>query len=103
MIRPRCSILTGGFDFSGCGDFTSCPPVELAAMSNIEPSAIMLHGSACIGGLYISLIPMKKSGASRLALQHGRHGLSYGLWRPGKPGRLQPPQNREALPAQPSR
>src|ERR1035438_6063702 len=39
-MRPRCSILTGAFDFSGCGDFTSCPPVERAAMSNSDPSAI---------------------------------------------------------------
>jgi len=46
--------LTGGFDFSGCGDFTSCPPVERAAMSNSEASAIVLQGIACIGGLYIS-------------------------------------------------
>src|SRR5271154_2029294 len=52
--RPRCSVLTGGFDCSGCGDFTSCPPVERAAISNSEPSAIVLHGIACIGGLYIS-------------------------------------------------
>src|SRR5580704_10449773 len=52
MMRPRCSILTGGFDFSGCGDFTSCPPVERAAMSNSEPSAIVLHAIPCIGGLY---------------------------------------------------
>src|SRR6266404_9368086 len=54
-MRPRCSILTGGFDFSGCGDFTSCPPVERAEMSNSEPSAIVLQGIACIGGLYISV------------------------------------------------
>jgi hypothetical protein len=52
-MRPRCSVLTGGFDFSGSGDFTSCPPVERAAMSNSDPSAIVLHGIACIGGLYI--------------------------------------------------
>src|SRR4030088_2557164 len=51
-MRPRCSILTGGFDFSGCGDFTSCPPIERAEMSNSEPSAIVLHGIPCIGGLY---------------------------------------------------
>src|ERR1700704_5912881 len=56
-MRPRCSVLTGGFDFSGCGDFTSCPPVERAAMSNSEPSAIVLHGIPCIGGLYISRFP----------------------------------------------
>src|SRR5580693_5566370 len=51
-MRPRCSILTGGFDFSGCGDFTSCPPVERAEMSNSEPSAIVLHGIPCMDGLY---------------------------------------------------
>src|SRR6202162_5007398 len=27
-MRPRCSILTGGFDFSGCGDCACCPPFE---------------------------------------------------------------------------
>src|SRR4030081_276848 len=56
-MRPRCSVLvsptlTGGFDFSGCGDFTSCPPVERAEMSNSEPSAIVLHGIPCMCGLY---------------------------------------------------
>src|SRR2546430_3594049 len=40
--RPRCSILTGGFDFSGCGDCTSCPPFEQTEMSNNEPSATVL-------------------------------------------------------------
>src|SRR5208282_2736749 len=50
MMRPRCSILTGGFDFSGCGDFTSCPPVERAAMSNSEPIAI--QGTPCMCGSY---------------------------------------------------
>src|SRR5580700_11260758 len=54
MMRPRCSTVTGGFDFSGCGDFTSCPPVGRAEMSNSEPSTIVLHGMTCIGGLYIS-------------------------------------------------
>src|SRR5205085_9268521 len=49
---PRCSILTGGFDFSGCGDFTSCPLVERAEMSNSKPSAIVLQGVPRIGGLY---------------------------------------------------
>src|SRR5580693_4354244 len=55
-MRPRCSILTGGFDFSVCGDFTSCLPIERTEMSNSEPSAIVLHGIPCIGGLYISSI-----------------------------------------------
>src|ERR1039458_9715989 len=51
-MRPRCSILTGGFDFSGCGDCTSCPPFEQTEMSNSEPSAIVLHGIPCMYGLY---------------------------------------------------
>jgi len=46
---PACSILTGGFDFSGCGDWASCPVFEPAEMSNSEPSAIMLQGIfACV-------------------------------------------------------
>src|SRR5579862_4489655 len=51
-MRPRCSVLTGGFDFSGWGDCTSCPPIERAEMSNSEPSTIVLQGIACIRGLY---------------------------------------------------
>src|ERR1035438_8564562 len=51
-MRPRCSILTGGFDFSGCGDCTSCPPFEQTEMSSSEPSAIVLHGIPCMYGLY---------------------------------------------------
>src|ERR1017187_7006608 len=51
-MRPRCSILTGGFDFSGCGDCTSCPPFEQTEMSNSEPSAIVLQGIPCMCGLY---------------------------------------------------
>src|SRR6266567_6062958 len=51
-MRPRCSILTGGFDFSGCGDRTSCPPFEHTEMSNSEPSAIVLQGIPCMCGLY---------------------------------------------------
>jgi hypothetical protein len=35
-------------------DFTSCPPIERAEMSNSEPSAIVLQGIACIGGVYIN-------------------------------------------------
>jgi len=46
--------LTGGFDFSGSGDFTSCPPVEQTEMSNSEPSTIVPHGIRCIAGLYKS-------------------------------------------------
>src|ERR1700674_3179574 len=51
-MRPRCSILTGGFDFSGCGDCTSCPPIEQTEMSNSAPSASVLQGIACIRELY---------------------------------------------------
>src|ERR1700757_2890947 len=51
-MRPRCSILTGGFDFSGCGDFTSCPPFEQIEMSNSEPSAIVRQGIPCMWRLY---------------------------------------------------
>jgi hypothetical protein len=50
-MRPRCSILAGGFEFSGCEDFTSCPPVEWVEISNSDPSAIVLHAIPCIGGL----------------------------------------------------
>src|ERR1700730_4428082 len=52
-MRPRCSVLTGGFDFSGCGDCTCCPPVEQTETSNSEPSAIVLHRIPCMRGLYI--------------------------------------------------
>src|SRR5713101_5430762 len=65
-MRPRCSILTGGFDFSGCGDCTCCPPVEKAEMSNSEPSAIVLHGIPCIGGLYIGCDSNGEIGSLRL-------------------------------------
>src|SRR5580658_5248632 len=51
-MRPRCSILTGGFDFSGCGDCTSCPPLAQTEMSNSEPSAVVLQRFTCIGRLY---------------------------------------------------
>src|SRR5208282_1088347 len=54
IMRPRCSTLTGAFDFSGCEDSTFCPPIEPAEMSNSEPSAIVLHSIPCIGGLYLS-------------------------------------------------
>jgi hypothetical protein len=52
-MRPRCSILTGGFDFSGCEDCTSCPPFKQIAMSNNEPSVIVRQGIPCMCGLYI--------------------------------------------------
>src|SRR4029077_1055634 len=61
MTRPRCSVLTGGFDFSGCGDFTSCPPIGRAEMSNSEPSAIVLQCTACIGGLYTTVPSLLKT------------------------------------------
>src|SRR4029077_4103503 len=64
-MRPRCSTLTGGFDFSDCGDFTSCPPAEPAEMSNSELSAIVLHRVPCIGGLYISLDSNGEIGSPR--------------------------------------
>src|SRR5213595_2609957 len=51
-MRPRCSILTGGFDFSGCGDCTSCPPFEQTEMSNNEPSATVLQDIPRMRGLY---------------------------------------------------
>src|SRR5580658_5158171 len=54
-MRPRCSVLTGGFDFSGCGDGTSCPPIARAEMNNSAPSAIVLHGIPRIGELYIKV------------------------------------------------
>src|SRR5450755_1471599 len=75
-MRPRCSILTGGIDFSGCGDCTSCPPFEQTEMSNSEPSAIVLHGIPCMYGLYkfswiiqVS-IRMEKTVRSRFAAIH---------------------------------
>src|SRR5258708_24529665 len=51
-MRPRCSILTGGFDFSGCRDCTSCPPFAHTETSNSEPSAIVLQDIPCMCGLY---------------------------------------------------
>src|SRR3981081_3410011 len=65
-MRPRCSVLKGAFDFSGCGDFTSCPPAEPAEMSNSDPSAIVLHGVPCIGGLYISFNSNGEIGSLKL-------------------------------------
>src|SRR5258706_249327 len=75
-MRPRCSILTGGFDFSGCGDCTACPPFEQTEMSNSEPSAIVVQRIACMRGLYkfsriiqVS-IRMEKTIRSRFAAIH---------------------------------
>src|ERR1700757_3380071 len=50
-MRPRCSVFTGALDFSGCEDCTSCPPFELAEISNSEPSAIVLQGIPCMRGI----------------------------------------------------
>src|SRR5882724_11737750 len=66
-MRPRCSILTGGFDFSGCGDFTSCPPVERAAISNSEPNAIVLQGIPCMRGIIQVSIRMEKTFRSSIS------------------------------------
>src|SRR6202521_1635260 len=89
-MRPRCSILTGGFDFSGCGDFTSCPPVERAEMSNSEPSATVLHGIPCIGGLYISFdsngekrsLTVRRQRSLRFTLSRSRMKSRTGLASP---------------------
>src|SRR6476469_232627 len=51
-MRPRCSTLTGGFDFSVCGDCTSCPPFDQAEISNSEPIATALQCIPCMRGLY---------------------------------------------------
>src|SRR6478672_8088685 len=51
-MRPRCSVLTGDFDFSGCGDCASCPPFAHTEISNSEPNAIVLQRIPCIRGLY---------------------------------------------------
>src|SRR5215469_9770615 len=48
-IRPRCSVLAGGLDFSGWGAGASCPPLEQTEMSNSDPSAIVLEGILRIG------------------------------------------------------
>src|ERR1017187_4913985 len=67
-MRPRCSILTGDFDFSGCGDCTSCPPIEQAEISNSEPSPIVLPVIPCMCRLYA--IRMEKTVRSRFAAIH---------------------------------
>jgi hypothetical protein len=78
-MRPRCSILTGGFDFSGCGDCTSCPPIERAEMSNSEPSAIVLQGMPCIGGLYISFDSNGETGSLKVRMADNSLGRLLGL------------------------
>src|SRR3954470_15371159 len=65
-MRPRCTVLTGGFDFSGCGDFTPCPPAEQTEMSNSEPNAIVLHGIAFMRGIIQVSIRMEGKGAQGL-------------------------------------
>src|SRR5580692_12544941 len=52
-MRPRCSTLTGGFDFSGWGAATSWPPFKQAEMSNSEPSAIVFQGNRCMCQLFL--------------------------------------------------
>src|SRR5437879_4739842 len=69
-MRPRCSILTGGFDFSGSGDFTSCPPVERIEMSSSEPSAIVLQGIPCMRGIIQVSIRMEKTVCPRFVAIH---------------------------------
>src|SRR4249919_1297050 len=51
-MRPRCSVLAGGFGSSDWGDGTCCPSSELAEISNSEPSAIVLQGMDCMRGVY---------------------------------------------------
>src|SRR5207302_6956753 len=83
-MRPRCSILTGGFDFSGCGDCTSCPPIEQAEMSNSEPSAILLQGP-CMCGLYNFRFEWRKrfaQGSPRFTLSRSRMRSRTGLASP---------------------
>src|SRR5580692_12247518 len=74
-MRPRCSILTGGFDFSGCGDCTSCPPFKQAEMSNSEPSAIVLQGILCMCGLYKFRFDMFPSTSVPISQPPRRHGV----------------------------
>jgi hypothetical protein len=84
-MRPRCSILTGGFDFSGCGDCTSCPPIEQAEMSNSEPSAIVLQGIPCMCGLYKFRFEWRKrfaQGSPRFTLSRSRMRSRTGLASP---------------------
>src|ERR1700674_2942402 len=84
-MRPRCSILTGGFDSSGCGDFTSCPPVERAEMSNSDPSAIVLQGIPCMCGLYKFRFEWRKGfaqGSPRFTLSRSRMRSRAGLASP---------------------
>src|SRR6202140_4741325 len=81
-MRPRCSILTGGFDFSGCGDCTSCPPFKQAEMSNSEPSAIVPQGIPCMRGLYTSFDSDGESGSLRFTPSRSRMRSRTGLASP---------------------
>src|SRR4051812_28133104 len=65
-MRPRCSTLTGGFDFSGCGDCTCCPPFKQAEMSNSELSAIVLQGVPCMCGVYTSFDSNGENGSFKI-------------------------------------
>src|SRR5450755_3026981 len=86
-MRPRCSILTGGFDFSGCGDCTSCPRIEQVEISNSEPSAIVLQGILCMCGLYKFSIRMEKNGSLKVGRDspfpdRAKRRSVYGRFRP---------------------
>src|SRR5690349_4634664 len=54
-MRPRCSILRGGLDFSGGGDCACCPPMEAIERSNSEPRVMVRHGRFFMRGLYMDL------------------------------------------------
>jgi len=69
-MRPRCSILTGDFELSGWGDGTSFPPFEQTAISNSEPSAILLQGNARMREIYQISIRMEKKIRSGFAAIH---------------------------------
>ena len=90
-MRPRCSVLTGGFDFSGCGDCTSCPPFEQTEMSNSEPSAIVLQGVPCMCGLYT--VRIEKTVRSRFAQGSPRFTLSGSRMR-SRTGLASPVENQ---------
>src|SRR5271163_2642067 len=72
-MRPRCSVFTGGFDFSAFGDSTFCPPTEPAKTSNSEPSTIVLHGIPCMRGIIQVSIRMKKLVRSSLFAKSSSH------------------------------
>src|SRR5580658_165651 len=57
-MRPRCSVLTGGCDFSGFEDCICCPPFEQIEMSSREPSAIVLHDIPCMRGIIHAALPL---------------------------------------------